>query len=150
MESLNTATNFSYTGKVVVNIGLFQIENCAALHEYLETNPDRQAQKLFEELQKEHKRSFARNANLRKNSFVTELFGHLIAAHYLLKFPKSLKALLTKSFYKRATRSCEEVDCGEKEKDPNRWFWDLFAFMHLILARWYRLLQARSKQAIKF
>jgi hypothetical protein len=129
-----------YAGAINLQEGLIQITHSKQLHSFLVSNPYEQSGHLYRQIQRLHELCYGQPINLTKSSFVTEFFGHLIAGHYISKHPNTLKKLLSENFYRRIKRSCEVIDCGDKQRDPNRWFWDLFAWTHRMSAWWYRRL----------
>ena len=118
--------------------GFMQMANTQELHDWLSLDPGQQVVRLYAHFQERHKQQFNRPFAISKNSFVTEFYAHLIAAYYIHKYPRLLQIILTKKFHARIRKSCEAIDCGEKQKDPNRWFWDLFAWTYRLQILWYK------------
>ncbi|MGV3763791.1 hypothetical protein [Parapedobacter sp.] len=90
---------------------------------------------LFDRVQVNHQQVFGRELTLDKESFIVEIWGHLYVHHLLLKYKRILKVVLVFGLYDRFFRSCEVIDCGERDKDPNRWLWDMLVPFRKILGR---------------
>ncbi len=62
-----------------------------------------------------------------ERSFLLEIYGHIYVDYYLLRYARFFRALLSARLYVRLLQSCEDIDCGDRSKDPNRFFWNLLS-----------------------
>jgi len=74
-----------------------------------------------------HLAAYGRALAIRERSFLLEIHGHIYADYYLLRYGRVCRGLLGARRYKRLLQSCEVIDCGDTQHDPNRWFWDAFS-----------------------
>lgn len=79
---------------------------------------------LISHIQRSHQRHYAEPLLIPERSFLLEIYGHIYADYYLLRYASFFRFLLGRRLYTRFLQSCEEIDCGERVKDPNRWFWN--------------------------
>jgi len=124
-----------YRVSVTLEEGLIRVANTPQLRQGLAGNPVAKATALMEAIKADHLRVFGRALAVSDESLVAELFGHLYAAHLLLKYNRLFQFIFPNKLYKRLLRSCEVTDCGERSKDPNRWVWDGLTFLRVWLAQ---------------
>lgn len=64
-----------------------------------------------------------------ERSFLLEIHGHIYADYYLLRYERACRSMLGRRLYERLLQSCEDIDCGDSQHDPNRWFWDVVSLL---------------------
>lgn len=84
---------------------------------------------LVNRIYRDHQAQFAVPLSIRKRSFLLEIQGHIYADYYLLRYASFFRFLFGKRLYTRFLQSCEEIDCGDRSNDPNRWFWDWISLL---------------------
>lgn len=124
--------------------GLVGIINDEVFRRVVTGRPETVTKALFDQVQAHHQRAFGRAFEVRFDSFVVEIWGHLYAQYLLLKYRSVLKVVLLFGLYDRFYRSCEVIDCGERGRDPNRWVWDILVLFRKMLGR--QLTKIRRSQ----
>lgn len=92
---------------------------------------------LIRRMYQDHKDKFARPLCINERSFLTEIYGHIYADYYLLRYQRFFRYVLRKRLYERFLQSCEDIDCGDRSIDPNRWFWDMISILNPVIYPFY-------------
>lgn len=115
--------------EVIVNIHeqLACITNDDAFKSAIASQPVQSVAFLIKSLQVDYARVYGSALAIEDDSFAAEIWGHLYAEYYLLKYKNALRFVFPFGLYDRFLRSCRVFDCGARGKDPNRWVWDRLA-----------------------
>lgn len=122
MEKMYVLQGYPLT--VYFDEGLVRIVNDTSFKRFAVQEPLASARLLVSGIQSDYLSMFGERLRIADDSLAVEIMGHLYAEYYLLRYNRLLSFILPKSLYKRLRRSCEVIDCGEWEKDGNRWIWD--------------------------
>lgn len=121
--------------RVKIREGLVCIFNDQALKQAIAIHPEALTRALVKQIKTDYKARYGRDLAIPDDSFTVEIWGHLYADYFLLKYSGLMKSILPFGLYNRLRRSCEVIDCGEHGKDPNRWLWNTAAPCRRVLAK---------------
>ncbi|WP_262246656.1 hypothetical protein [Parapedobacter soli] len=121
--------------RVEIADGMVRIVSDRPLKQTVVAQPEAATSTLIAEIKADYKVAFGKHIDIQDDSFIVEIWGHLYADYLLLKYSKILRYIFMFGLYARFRRSCETIDCGEYEKDPNRWLWNKLVPFRQLLAR---------------
>jgi hypothetical protein len=78
-------------------------------------------------VKKEYERLYKKELNISDASLAVEIWGHVYFEYFAIVFEKLVNMNLIKQMASKISSYCEIIDCGESEKDNNRFFWDILA-----------------------
>ncbi len=110
--------------RVVFKVGLIGITNDNALKRLMHVDLNGVTDELIRLIKADYALFQGTPLAISDDSLVVEIWGHVYAEYLLLKYRKVMRAILIFGIYARLRKSCEVIDCGEREKDPNRRLWD--------------------------
>lgn len=135
----------AFTGiKILLEPGLIKVDSNSALWGYLIGKDHQKISFLVWEIKRRYKERYGQALNIRDSSLLVEILVHIYCHNLGLRILPHLKPDLFRKFLKKLIERAKVVDCGEKNRDTNRWFWDLLApFKSVILAIFpYKLVVA--------
>jgi len=115
---------YGYAIAVVIDKGLVRITNDEALKSVAAVQPLVFAERLVDLIQADYRGAYGETLAIGRLSLIVEIVGHLYVEYCLLKYSMLFRIIFPFGLYNRFRRSCEVIDCGERRRDPNRWFWD--------------------------
>lgn len=127
---------FGFPVTVAFEAGLVRIRNDRFLRQSVDRHPERSVDALVRSVKADYAANAGRELAIGDDSFVVEIWGHLYADHFLVKYRRVLRIVFPFGLYGRFRRSCAVIDCGERGKDPNRRLWDYLARYRGLMARW--------------
>lgn len=125
MEKEYVVNGFVIT--VSMEEGIIHIVNDAQLWDML--NDDRliNSISLVQQVTDDYKTGFSRPLAITADSLIAEIWGHV----YIDYFARSVNDLLNLKpvamLAGKVIGYCSVIDCGENEKDSNRFVWDMFS-----------------------
>jgi hypothetical protein len=125
---------------------LVRIVNSDALKLAIASNPESVTAELITSIQNDYYAYQGKRLAITYPSFTVEIWGHLYFEQLLLKYGSFFRFVLRRRFFDRLRRSCEVIDCGEAEKDPNRRVWDLLGWSRRFMIRRLRSNGKRVQQ----
>ncbi|HMR82695.1 MAG TPA: hypothetical protein PKE30_06175 [Niabella sp.] len=63
------------------------------------------------------------------NSFIVEVLGHVYAYKILL----FLRKIYPLGIFKKYSYHACTIECGDRQYDTNRWFWDMISFLKPVI-----------------
>ncbi|MXV52636.1 hypothetical protein GS399_16805 [Pedobacter sp. HMF7647] len=113
---------------------LVHILSNASLHHVIEHNMAGHTEMLYEYIQADYNKYFGRDLDISYQSFAVELWGHMYAEEFTLFVQRNLSDIeLVNKIANFVVNRTGVIDCGEREIDSNRIFWDLLSpSYHLI------------------
>ncbi|KAA5534937.1 hypothetical protein F0919_10080 [Taibaiella lutea] len=113
--------------KVELEQGVIHISNDKELWGLLNEQTEASTDDFVDLLKKEYQRLFHVPLDISDASLAVEIWGHVYFEYFALIFEKMLNMNLIKKVTHKITDYCEMIDCGESEKDSNRFFWNMLA-----------------------
>lgn len=114
---------------MAIDAGLVSIHCDAQLWQLVDRRKRSDFRVLVHAIYQSHRAQYGKELRISERSFLLEIYGHIYADYYLLRYARFFRALLPSRVYDRLLRSCEDIDCGDRQRDPNRIFWDILSFM---------------------
>lgn len=126
----------AFTGiNILLEPGLIKVDSNSALWEFLMGKDLQKLASLTGEIKRKYKERYGVQLNILDSSLLVEILVHIYCHNLGLKILPYLKTDLFIKFLKKLIERAQIVDCGERHRDTNRWFWDLLApFKSVILA----------------
>jgi len=121
--------------RVKIQEGLVRIVNDLSFKQAADKQLQVTTRTLVTQIKTDYKAIFGCDLAIPDDSFITEIWGHLYADYFLLRYRRMMKCILIFGLYDRFLRSCEVIDCGERGKDPNRWLWNKLTPFQKLLGR---------------
>lgn len=112
--------------------GLVGIDNNKALWILIDRHGADEVRTLIDLVYAEHLLLYGRALAIVPRSFLLEIWGHVYAEYLLLRYHRFFRFILPSRWYDSLIESCDILDCGEKGRDPNRWFWDIMSWFNPI------------------
>jgi len=124
---------YNYFIQVTFHRGIVQIENNTALQGLMKDYARTGVPLLVTEIYKKYQEMWGTPLNIKRHSLELEIWGH----YYFEKIFGGVKFIFRKMGWhrikRRLTQATADFDCGEKDKDSNRWFWDLYSIFYPLL-----------------
>lgn len=105
--------------------GAIHLNSDPALWALLSQNVKVNVEKLSSAILNEYKNIFAKDLDISLKSLSVEILGHVYAEHFLAHVNGFIGKLNIDVDLKKIIRNCSVIDCGEADKDGNRWFWNM-------------------------
>ncbi|MDN3585794.1 hypothetical protein QWY86_03890 [Pedobacter aquatilis] len=117
----------NYRIKVSLDDGLIRLKSDKALWLYLDGGSISQTLKLVRFIKTDYEATFEKQLNISDNSLTVEIWAHVYSHYFGLLLNKYNNIKWLKKILLKGIERAEIIDCGEKYKDTNRWFWDLIS-----------------------
>ncbi|HEX7755838.1 MAG TPA: hypothetical protein VF421_10870 [Niabella sp.] len=112
------------------------VKNDDHLRQLLKENPDAATDKLVQEIVIAYEQAYGQPLSITPDSLAVEIWGHLYMDQFAKYIDRMVQLQLIKKIAAPIQQYCAVIDCGEKEHDGNRWFWDLLAPFKSTIAGW--------------
>ncbi|MFC3197469.1 hypothetical protein ACFOET_07575 [Parapedobacter deserti] len=122
--------------EVGIKEGLIQITSDKCFRLAISRAPEQIASLLVGQVKADYYLHFGKALQVGDDSLIVEIWGHIYFEYFLQKYGRFLRIIFFGALYNRLCRSCEVIDCGEREKDPNRRIWDKLGPHRKRIARW--------------
>ncbi|MET4083258.1 hypothetical protein ABIB40_003227 [Pedobacter sp. UYP30] len=119
--------------KVELEPGLIKVFSNLELWRYLRGKDQQKISFLIGEIKKRYKEKYSQALNIRDSSLLVEILVHVYCHSLGLRILPHLKIAFLKRFLEKLIDRAKVVDCGERNRDTNRWFWDLLAYFKSIV-----------------
>lgn len=113
--------------KVSLDNGLIRVYSNAELWRFLNGNASVRFDLLVETIKKDYQEQFNKPLDISNNSLIVEILVHIYCDYIGLLFNRIVKIKPIQKIVNKLLERAEVVDCGEKEKDSNRWVWDFLS-----------------------
>ncbi|MEH6308228.1 hypothetical protein RYH73_21405 [Olivibacter sp. CPCC 100613] len=123
----------SFTVRVGYEPGIIRISNDIDLWHFFDHDITQKTAWLINAIQQDHESLYGAPLKIRSNSLAVEIWGHLYFEYYLLRFARFLGIHHQSQKLQCLLGRTAIIDCGEKNKDSNRFLWDCFALFSSIL-----------------
>lgn len=126
-------THYPIRGNLVtayIHEGLACIVNDDALKRVVGAEPTKSVSSLVRQIKADYIIRFGKQLAIEEHSFAIEILGHVYFERFLRRHRRILRWVLFWGLYDRFCRSCVVIDCGERGKDPNRFFWDALSVFY--------------------
>ncbi|MBZ4189654.1 hypothetical protein [Niabella beijingensis] len=121
---------------VDIELHAVHIHNDEALWQLLRRDPERHTELLAEEILRAYEAQYHRKLEIAPDSFVVEIWGHIYIEQFAGYIARLTDLKLVRKLLYPVQKYCAVIDCGEKEHDTNRWFWDLLAPFKATIGGW--------------
>jgi hypothetical protein len=112
---------------VLFDYGIIHIVSDAALFSLLHSCLESGSSKLVALIKDDYRREYGEELAVKDDSMIVEIWGHVYLGA-LVKFITRIVGLtLISRFGRFISRHCDLIDCGQADRDGNRWFWDILA-----------------------
>lgn len=113
--------------KVTLEEGAIHIFNDEELWKLLNEGMQTTTESLIVSVKKAYERLYKKELDISSASLAVEIWGHVYFEYFAIIFEKLVHMNLIKQMTNKISSYCEIIDCGESEKDSNRFFWDILA-----------------------
>ena len=113
--------------KVDLQPGIIRVYSDSELWRFLNGHVHERFNLLAQTIKNNYKNLFNEDLVISNDSLIVEILVHVYCDYVGLKFNSVIKLTPLNNFVKKLLLRAEIVDCGEKEKDSNRWVWDFLA-----------------------
>ncbi|WP_336517666.1 hypothetical protein [Pollutibacter soli] len=114
-----------YTLSVSFEDGAIHLMSDNALWNLLSDNVKTNVEIVSNAILNEYKGIFGKALDISLKSLSVEILGHVYAEHILALVDRFIQKLNIDVDLKKIIRNCSVIDCGETDKDGNRWFWNM-------------------------
>lgn len=121
--------------RVVLRDGLIQISNDEGLRGLLQDDMIARTEHLVAAVKADYEKCMDKPLAISDDSLVVEIWAHVYAERFTLALKQAVDLALIDAAADFVIRRSEVIDCGERSKDSNRFFWDLLASFKAFLAR---------------
>lgn len=119
---------------VVFKDRVIQIKGSESLQQFLTEDIDNRTAVLVALIKSDYLLGTSRALEVDDDSMSIEIWGHVYASHFAEALKNLIQMQLIEQMADFIINRADTIDCGEKEMDSNRLFWDLLAnFKGLIL-----------------
>lgn len=105
--------------------GAIHLTSNAALWALLSEDIKLNVEKVSTTILNEYKSIFEKDLDISGNSLSVEILGHVYAEHVLAIINGFIRQMNIDVDLNKIIRNCSVIDCGESNKDGNRWFWNM-------------------------
>lgn len=120
-------TNFNKL-TIELEVGLVRISSDVQLWKYLSGKEHEKITFLVTELKRKYFERFGQALNIPNDSLIVEILVHVYCHQLGLKTLRVVKISFVKKLISKLIDRAKIIDCGEKSRDTNRWFWNLLAY----------------------
>lgn len=113
--------------RVELNEGIIRVYSNAELWRFLNGQADRRFSLLVKTIKRDYQETYQQPLAISNDSLMVEILVHVYCDYLGLKFNRLIKFRAVNNIVNKLLVRAEIVDCGEKEKDSNRWIWDFLA-----------------------
>jgi len=113
--------------KVELNEGIIRVYSNAELWRFLNGQADRRFSLLVKTIKRDYQETYQQPLAISNDSLIVEILVHVYCDYLGLNFNRLIKFRAVNNIVNKLLVRAEIVDCGEKEKDSNRWIWDYLA-----------------------
>lgn len=132
MEKTYELNGFSLP--VVFKDQVVQIEGSEELQHFLSEDIDNRTLVLVTFIKSDYLLLTGNALEIEDDSLIVEIWGHVYASHFAEAFKNLVQMKLIEQMADFVIQRADTIDCGEKDKDSNRVFWDVLSnFKGLIL-----------------
>ena len=114
---------------------LIRIKNPKALQKFLSTDIDRRSIVFVNYIKQDYFLLTGKELNIKNNSLIIEIWGHVYANYCARAMKNLIKLKLIANAADFIIKRSDTIDCGEREVDGNRKFWDLLAKLKRIILK---------------
>ncbi|WP_231459664.1 MULTISPECIES: hypothetical protein [unclassified Pedobacter] len=122
--------------KVSIQEGLIRLKSDKALWTYLDGATLERTLSLVKLIKADYINEYKRALNISNDSLVVEIWAHVYSHYFGLLINRNNKIKWLKKLLAKGINRAEIIDCGEKQIDTNRWFWDLISVFKLPIS-WF-------------
>ena len=127
-------STFIFNGvRIDLEPGLIKVYSDEALWSFLKNKEATKLIALISEIKAAYLQQFGSPLRITDSSLLVEILVHVHCHYLLLKLVNRINLSSLKSILVKLIKRAEVADCGEKEKDTNRWFWDFSSFFKAIV-----------------
>lgn len=119
--------------KVCFERGLIRVYSDEELWKYLGDQVKNKLNILVELIKTDYSNAFKVNLNISKSSLLVEIWVHICSHYYGLSMLRVVKMKWLRALIIKGIKRAEIIDCGESNKDSNRWVWDILAYMESLI-----------------
>ncbi|WP_118976914.1 hypothetical protein [Taibaiella koreensis] len=112
------------------------ITNDEALKSLLETGKGKAIEALVVLLKQRFRQLFGKALDISDASLVVEIWGHVYFGYLAQALDNLVRLKLVTNLMDKVIDYCATIDCGEKEHDNNRVFWDMLAPFQSHIVGW--------------
>ena len=105
--------------------GAIHLTSNAALWTLLSQDVKGNVRELSTAIFNEYQIIFGKNLGIGLDSLSFEILGHVYAEHLLFIVRGYVERMNMRIDLSKIIRNCSVIDCGESDKDGNRWFWNM-------------------------
>ncbi|WP_300600139.1 hypothetical protein [Niabella sp.] len=121
---------------IEMELHAIHIHNDEVLWRLLDKNPEQHTETLVQGIFQAYETQFHRKLEIAPDSLVVEIWGHVYVDQFADYIARLTDLNLVKKLLHPVQKYCAVIDCGEKEHDTNRWFWDLLAPLKATIGGW--------------
>ena len=119
---------------VVFKDGVVQIDGSADLQHFLSEDIHNRTMVLVVLIKSDYLLRTDQALAIEDDSLMVEIWGHLYASHFAEALKNLVQLQLIEQMADFIIHRADTIDCGERDKDSNRVFWDMLSnFKGLIL-----------------
>lgn len=121
---------------ITMELHAVHIHNDEPLWQLLNKDPEQHTDLLVKELLREYEATFHRVLDISPDSLAVEIWGHVYIDLFAGYIARLTDLNLVRKLLYPVQKYCAVIDCGEKDHDSNRWFWDLLAPLKSMIGGW--------------
>ncbi|MEE1946737.1 hypothetical protein VRU48_16555 [Pedobacter sp. KR3-3] len=134
MPSEKTYELNGFSLPVVFKDGVIQINGPEDLQRFLSADIDNRTLVLVALIKSDYLLRTNQALAIEDDSMIVEIWGHVYASHFAEALKNLVQMHLIEQMADFIIHRADTIDCGERDKDNNRVFWDLLSnFKGLIL-----------------
>ena len=113
--------------KIHLEPGLIRVYSDAELWRFLNKEKSKRFELLIRTIKDSYFAKFKTPLSISDHSLIVEILVHVYCDYLGLRFNKIVKIKSINKLVNLLLKRAEIVDCGETDKDSNRWIWDALA-----------------------
>ncbi|SDC82043.1 hypothetical protein [Niabella drilacis] len=119
-----------------IELHAIHIHNDEPLWKLLSKDPEQNTELLVAGILQAYETQYHRKLEIAPGSLAVEIWGHVYIDQFADYTARLTDLNLVKKLLYPVQKYCAVIDCGEKDHDTNRWFWDLLAPLKATIGGW--------------
>ena len=113
--------------------GIIRLKGDRHLWKLMDQDPVQNARLITEKIFELHTTIFKEKLHIRPESVIVEIWGHVYAEYFVLLWKDRLRFRWLNRLAGFVRKRSADIDIGERNLDPNRWFWDLISVLKPVM-----------------
>lgn len=123
----NVSIKIFHDINVELEPSLIRVHSDVTLWKYLQGKNLGKLVALVAEIKSKYAEEFNRPLKIRDSSMLVEILAHVYCHRVGVKINQQLNDGVLRNFLQKLINRAKVADCGERDRDGNRWFWDILA-----------------------